>query len=109
MNDATATQCACPDCKCEVTEGHRYTKDGKDFCTAKGSPDSEIQKYYLMKDYLNWPNFNFLKDGLTERVQKMKERKEEYITEKRKKAALKMFDTIQVKLQHEGLCQWLVD
>gem|GEM_PF-520880 len=32
MNNTTTTKCACPDCKCEVTEGHRVLRDGKEYC-----------------------------------------------------------------------------
>gem|GEM_PF-4145031 len=28
-----ATKCACPDCKCEVREGHRVAADGKNKAT----------------------------------------------------------------------------
>ena len=32
MNKETSN-CACPDCKCEVRDGHRVTLDGKEFCS----------------------------------------------------------------------------
>ncbi|MEO0444982.1 MAG: metallothionein [Verrucomicrobiota bacterium] len=41
MSDATATVCACPDCKCEVSDGHQVIVDGKNYCCdacANGHP-----------------------------------------------------------------------
>ncbi|MEM0967847.1 MAG: metallothionein [Verrucomicrobiota bacterium] len=41
MSDATATICACPDCKCEVSDGHQVIVDGKNYCCdacANGHP-----------------------------------------------------------------------
>jgi hypothetical protein len=36
MNTTTskdATACACPDCQCEVTEGHHVSRNGKEYCS----------------------------------------------------------------------------
>jgi len=33
MSTTTHTQCACPDCKCEVSEGHHIISNGKDYCS----------------------------------------------------------------------------
>jgi hypothetical protein len=33
MNTTTESACACPDCKCSVTPGHRVDKDGKSYCS----------------------------------------------------------------------------
>lgn len=33
MTTMTKTKCACPDCKCEVREGHDVTKNGKHYCS----------------------------------------------------------------------------
>lgn len=33
MSINTITQCACPDCECEVREGHHIEKNGNDYCS----------------------------------------------------------------------------
>ncbi|MEM7144891.1 MAG: metallothionein [Verrucomicrobiota bacterium] len=33
MSDTTDNKCACPDCKCEISEGHDVLKDGKHYCS----------------------------------------------------------------------------
>ncbi len=33
MSTITKTKCACPDCKCEVREGHHVEKNGKEYCS----------------------------------------------------------------------------
>ena len=33
MSTNTITECACPDCKCEVREGHHVEKNGNDYCS----------------------------------------------------------------------------
>ncbi|MEC8825049.1 MAG: metallothionein [Verrucomicrobiota bacterium] len=33
MNASSDIKCACPDCKCSVSEGHHVVKDGKDYCS----------------------------------------------------------------------------
>ena len=33
MSTETIAVCACPDCKCEISEGHDVVKDGKHYCS----------------------------------------------------------------------------
>lgn len=33
MNTSTSSKCACPDCQCEVREGHHVVNNGKDYCS----------------------------------------------------------------------------
>jgi len=33
MTTPSNTACACPDCKCEVSDGHHVASNGKDYCS----------------------------------------------------------------------------